>query len=344
MAVKSKNAELGRRRSQGGFTLIQLMIVVGVVAIVGAMAVFGIVSARQRVRLNNSARLLASYLEKARVDSIRRHAMAADQMAGVVIGEDSHSYTVRLDLDGNGTIDSQKITLEDGIVFVGDMASTSFDWRGRFVGTDTKISYTLEYGSDQRTVDVTHSGDITVDSREYLDDVPNVNVNENLSPIDNGSTVNGNNQATPTPTPSPAPSPTPDSRPSPSPTPDQDPSPTPMPSPTPLPSPTPDSSPTPNPSPTPVPSPTPTPSPAPCVVSSNSPLSIHKNGGSGTMTFSVAGGTGSFTFTGGPSNLDVVATSGTSFTVTSNNNSRGDFQLTFSTPCGSREVTVTVIN
>ena len=70
MAVESKT--LAKHGRQDGFTLLQVVIVVLVIAVVGGMAVFGIVQARQRIRLTNSARLLASYLEKARVDSIRR--------------------------------------------------------------------------------------------------------------------------------------------------------------------------------------------------------------------------------------------------------------------------------
>ena len=243
MAVERKT--LAKHGRQNGFTLLQVVIVVLVIAVIGGMAVFGIVQARQRVRLTNSARLLASYLEKARVDSIRRHASTADQMAGVSINGDEASYTVRIDLDGNGAIDTLNVALDNGIKFVGDKALTAFDWRGRFVSTDvtkTKISYTLEYGIAQRSVDVTHSGDVTIDSGEYLDDVPNVNVNSNLSGIDSGSTVNGNNQPTPTPNPyptaTPVPPPTEDPTPTPIPTPPPDPTPTPQPTPIPEPTPT----------------------------------------------------------------------------------------------------------
>ncbi len=83
MAVESKNASITKPGQQTGFTLLQLMIVVLVIAVIGGMAAFGIVEARQRIRLTNSARMLASYLEKARVDSIRRHAVNTDEMAGL---------------------------------------------------------------------------------------------------------------------------------------------------------------------------------------------------------------------------------------------------------------------
>lgn len=146
MAVENKT--LAKHGRQNGFTLLQVLIVVLVIAVIGGMAVFGIVQARQRIRLTNSARLLASYLEKARVDSIRRHATELDQMAGVTINNDDSSYTVRIDFDGNGTVDTLNVVLDNGIKFVGHKYLTAFDWRGRFRSTDatkTKVSYTLEY-------------------------------------------------------------------------------------------------------------------------------------------------------------------------------------------------------
>jgi len=57
--------------AQRGFSLMQLMVTLAVVSIVSGLAVLGIASARQRIRLTNSSRLLASYAEKARVDSVR---------------------------------------------------------------------------------------------------------------------------------------------------------------------------------------------------------------------------------------------------------------------------------
>lgn len=347
MAVESKNASVTKPNGHRGFTLLQMLIVIVVIAVIGGMAAFGIAQARQQLRLTNSARLLASYLEKARVDSIRRHAVNAGDMAGVTFLSATR-YQVRMDFDGNGTVESREITFDNGIFLVNNPIPTRFDWRGRFVSdlpTDTKISFTLQYGTstNQRTVDVTRAGDVTIDAREYMDDVPDVNTNVNLSSIDSGSTVNGNSNPNPSPSPSPDldPSPTPN----PSPTPDPDPSPTPYPSPTVDPSPTPVPSPTVSPDPTPSPQPSPSPSPAPCEVTiAPSALSIHKNGGVGDLSFTITGGSGAVSFVSGPSNISVVETSTNNFRVTSLNNSRGDFTLYFNTPCGPRQVTVTVIN
>lgn len=348
MAVESKNKSVTKPGHQKGFTLLQLMIVVLVIAVIGGMAAFGIVQARGRIRLTNSARMLASYLEKARVDSVRRHAVNFDDMAGLTVTSPT-SYQVRLDFDSNGTVETRDITLDNGIVFANNSIPTRFDWRGRFRSIDptkTRETFTLQYGTsagDQRTVDVTRSGDVTINSREYLDDIPNVNVNSNLSGIDSGSTVNGNTN--PSPSPSAYPSPSPDPNPSPNPSPSASPSPSPYPSPSPSASPSPNPSASPSPSPSLNPSPSPSPSPAPCVVTiTPTALSIRKNGGGGDLSFTITGGSGAVSFAGGPSNLQVTQTSTYNFQVTSLNNSRGDFTLYFSTPCGSRQVTVSVTN
>lgn len=358
MAVESANVNRVRGNRQSGFTLMQLLIVVLVVGVIGGMAAFGIAQARQRIRLTNSARLLASYLEKARVDSIRRHAVNPNEMAGVTFTS-ATQYQVRLDFDGNGTVETRDINLDSGIFIANDPlpVPTRFNWRGRFQTilpydlTITKNTITLQWGnsaSDQRTVDITSSGDVTVGANEYLDDVPNVNVNSNLSPIDSGSTVNGNsNTPNPHPTPTPDPDPNPDPGPTPNPPPTPDPNPTPYPSPTLDPDPTPNPSPSPSPDPTPKPSPSPSPdpTPAPCVVDITPPAPlISKNGGSTTLSFSVTGGGGAVAFVSGPSNIEVTQVSAYSFRITSLNNSRGDFTLYFQTPCGSRQVIVTVTN
>lgn len=345
MAVEKKNASVTKPGGHRGFTLLQMLIVVVVIAVIGGMAAFGIAQARQRIRLTNSARLLASYLEKARVDSIRRHPINAGDMAGVTFLSATR-YQVRMDFDGDGTVETRDIDLDSGISLVNNAVPTRFDWRGRFLTNDpniTKVSFTLQYGSssDQRTVDVTRSGDVTIDSREYMDDVPNVNVNENLSGIDSGSTVNGNYNPSPSPSPTVDPNPSP----TPNPPPTPDPSPSPYPSPTTYPTPTPIPSPTASPSSSPSPQPSPSPSPAPCVVTITPPaLSIRKNGVAGNLSFTVTGGSGAVSFVSGPGNLTVTETSTYNFQVTSINNSRGDFTLYFNTPCGSRQVTVSVTN
>jgi hypothetical protein len=205
--------------------MIQVLVVLAVVSVVSGLAFLGISSAKQRIRLTNSSRLLASYVEKARVDSVRRHPLNAGDMAGVEV-LDKTTYRVKMDFDGDGVVETKVITLDSGVEFATDPIALVFDWRGRLVDldlTEIKVSIAMQWGddeSDQRVVDVTRSGDVTIDSDVYLDDVPNVNVNVGeLTGIDSGSTMNGNNNPNPTPTPSPTPTPVQDEEPTPEPTP-----------------------------------------------------------------------------------------------------------------------------
>src|SRR6185436_7974147 len=195
-------------KTQAGFSMMKLLITLAVVSIVSGFAIMGITSARQRIRLTNSSRLLASYAEKARVDSVRRHPLDPAQMAGIEV-LDRTRYRVTMDFDGNGTIETKDVTLDEGVVFATDPIALVFDWRGRLVDLDTtdiKVSIALQWGDDerdQRLVDITRSGDVTLDSDVYLDDIPNVNAISNRSGIDGGSTDIGNNNASPSPNPSP---------------------------------------------------------------------------------------------------------------------------------------------
>src|SRR5688572_27251217 len=106
-------------RTQAGFSLLQILIVLGVLRVVSALAFFGIASARQRIRLTNSSRLLASYVEKARVDSVRRHPLAPEDMAGIEV-LDKTRYRVKMDFDGDGTVETREMTLDSGVEFATD--------------------------------------------------------------------------------------------------------------------------------------------------------------------------------------------------------------------------------
>ena len=59
-------------RQQRGFTITQMVITITIIAIVSVAGVLGIKNARAEFRLQNNARLFATYIEKARADAIRR--------------------------------------------------------------------------------------------------------------------------------------------------------------------------------------------------------------------------------------------------------------------------------
>ncbi|HEU4766743.1 MAG TPA: hypothetical protein VFS77_05190 [Pyrinomonadaceae bacterium] len=357
MSAITRTTKRKKSKSQHGFSLMQLLITVGVVAIVSAFAVYGIASARQRIRLTNSSRMLASYVEKARVDSVRRHPTDPDLMAGIEV-LNTTTYRVKMDFNGDGSVETKDFNLDEGVVFATDPIALVFDWRGRLVDlplTEIKVSIAMQWGddaNDQRVVDVTRSGDVTIDSDVYLDDVPNVNVNVNgLTGIDGGSTSNGNNNPTET-TPPGDETPTDPGGGGVSPIDPGDGLPidpggdTPIdPGDNPQPDPDPDPEESPNPDPEQSPDPGAEPTPTSCLITittSPNPLTFSKHTG-GTVAFSV-NPSGVVDFTGGPNNLGVTRVSGNTFQVSSLNNTRGNFTLNFNTPCGARTVSVSVTN
>jgi len=258
--------------NQHGFTIMQMVVTVAIVAIVSTFGVLGITRARAQYRLQNSARQLAVYLEKSRADAIRRHAATGSE-SGVQqpFGPGTNTYIVRMDF-GTGTLTTRTFQLESGITFLTNAQITAFDWRGRI---PARTVYQLTNGIDDPVpVDVSGSGDVTVGDQHFADDkIPGVAI----------AAVTGDviPDATPTPTATPPPAlppPNDSATPTPTPTPngngngngsgsgDTNPNGNPHSSPTPTPIPTPTPTPTPTPPPGSTPTPTPTPLP-PCVVS-----------------------------------------------------------------------------
>jgi type II secretory pathway pseudopilin PulG len=164
-------------KALGGFSVIELILVMGVVAIISAVAVLGITRSRNAMNLQSSTRLFASYVEKARLDAIRRHDVTNIDISG------PNKYTVSMDFDGTGSVTTRTFTLEKGIVFTdstnaaytvdGTGAVTSpsgeavswadFNWRGRT--SQCSMLFRMQNTNSVRsTVQVAGSGDVTIDT------------------------------------------------------------------------------------------------------------------------------------------------------------------------------------
>ncbi|MFN2455163.1 MAG: Tfp pilus assembly protein FimT/FimU [Pyrinomonadaceae bacterium] len=165
-----------------GFSMLELLIVMVIIAIVSAFAVMGITRSRNTARLQNSARIFAGYVEKARLDAIRRHDATNIDITG------PSTYAVTMDFDGTtppGTaLPVRTFQLEKGVVFTdstgaaftvnasGDVVGSStseippsadFNWRGRT--TECSMLFRMKNSnSTQSAVQVAGSGDITIDS------------------------------------------------------------------------------------------------------------------------------------------------------------------------------------
>jgi Tfp pilus assembly protein FimT len=174
MRESLKNYRTGER----GFSLIEMVVTIGVIFIVVGFAALGITRARASMRLQNSARIFAGNLEKARIDAIRRRSAAQVDIAS------STAYDVTMDFNGNGTTTTRRYYLESGVNFTdstgatmtidadgnctscpsGELApSIDFDKRGRTLDCTTLFRL-KNSNSATSIVQVMGSGDITVDS------------------------------------------------------------------------------------------------------------------------------------------------------------------------------------
>ena len=126
-----------------GVSVLELLIVITMLAVVTGFAVMRIVRARQVIIRANAAQELSSYLEKARLDSVRRHPNTTAEMAQVSI-VNATFYSVTIDSDGNGTLDAPKVIslpVNSGLQFNGTFPRTIyFNWRGRTVDSTNTIA------------------------------------------------------------------------------------------------------------------------------------------------------------------------------------------------------------
>lgn len=174
-----------------GFSVLELLIVITMIAVVTAFALMRVVESQRAMRLSDSAREFTAYLEKARIDSIRRHAQTAAEMARITINNPT-SYTVTIDLEGSGTPRSRTINLpQPGITFnlPSFPAIIQFNWRGRTVDAVTGLNVInpapfnmIDASGHTATINVTGSGDPSVNSNINVSPVSTSAVSVNLRP------------------------------------------------------------------------------------------------------------------------------------------------------------------
>src|SRR5215210_4831711 len=119
-----------RSGQEGGFSLLQVMVTAAVMLTIGTFALMGISSARANMRLAGSARRFAAYVEKARIDAVRRHVSSAAPTR--IEFPDNRTYRITMDFDGSGITTTRDFKFEDGVVLLSNAPTPiTFDWRGR---------------------------------------------------------------------------------------------------------------------------------------------------------------------------------------------------------------------
>src|ERR1041385_68466 len=130
-------------RDERGFTILQTLIALAVMGVICGFAVIGLASAKASLRLQNSVRQLSAYLEKARLDAIRRHG------ASSLVFSDTGTYVVTMDFDGSGTVSTRTIPFEQGVSVISTpLPSVNFNWRGR----TSACTLTFAVRSEERRV------------------------------------------------------------------------------------------------------------------------------------------------------------------------------------------------
>lgn len=178
-------------RDERGFTILQTAIALAIMGVICGFAAMGLLQAKAKLRLQNSVRQLAGYLEKARLDAIRRH--GTSNVAFI----DNSTYVVTMDFGGTGTLTSRTIPFEQDIsVFSSDLPTVNFNWRGRTQSCTVTLAVRNGPGQ-QSNVDVSDAGDVTVDGNvEVFPSVSYAPVNSSsdvqTTAVVSGSTVRNN--------------------------------------------------------------------------------------------------------------------------------------------------------
>jgi Tfp pilus assembly protein FimT len=171
-----------------GASIVELIIVVMVIGVMSAFALIQVQSARSSMRVQNSVRQLSSYMEKARVDAVRRHDVAS------VTFNSPTTYTVTMDFNNSGHAFPRTFNFQDGVKMASsDLPNVTFNWRGRTVssGLSCVTTFSVSDGKSGLSVDVSGSGDVTVENQQPT--LPNVTYNNTLTSSDgiNGRAVVG---------------------------------------------------------------------------------------------------------------------------------------------------------
>ncbi|HET6852709.1 MAG TPA: prepilin-type N-terminal cleavage/methylation domain-containing protein [Pyrinomonadaceae bacterium] len=167
-------------RNDHGVGMMELVIVMALVGVISAFALVQIRSARAALRVQNSVRQLASYMEKARVDAVRRHSTS------IVSFTDLRTYSVTMDFDSSGSATTRTFKFQDGVQLASsELPNVRFNWRGRTLNAGSSCVTTFAVSDPSGSglsVDVSGSGDVTVENQQPT--LPNVTYNNGLNSTD----------------------------------------------------------------------------------------------------------------------------------------------------------------
>ena len=169
-SVDRRRGRVSRRSSasQRGASTIELWIVITIMATILILAVMSQRNSQTLMRRSSAAQEFATYIEKARADSVRRHADAGAESQVRITS--ATTYTVTLDFNYDGATETRTITLPPRITFVYDATNPPtaivFDWRGR-VADVSGVRPMRANGQADLALNLSNSGDIAV-NRSFI--------------------------------------------------------------------------------------------------------------------------------------------------------------------------------
>jgi type IV fimbrial biogenesis protein FimT len=141
-----------------GFTLVELMVTVAVIAIVSSVTAVNVVRQLPRYRLTNAASQLAWTFRGLRMRAISQH------HAVTVTFTNNHVYTVWTDRNDNGISDSDEVqTVDINVAYPGVHFASTANPTFNPTGTVTNLpTITLTNPSGSKTLTTNILGDVTI--------------------------------------------------------------------------------------------------------------------------------------------------------------------------------------
>jgi type II secretory pathway pseudopilin PulG len=165
------NAPLIHKRlgNAAGVTVIDLLIAVAMIGVITGFLLVNYFQGRRAIDRTKTAVEFANYLQKARLDSMRRSAKDIDEMAQVRVFN-RRFYSVALDADGDGQLDIplvMTLPAEQGVEINGPFPKTFiFDWLGQTVDAQnihtTPEPINVSNSSGASTIKFTETGKVVV--------------------------------------------------------------------------------------------------------------------------------------------------------------------------------------
>jgi type II secretory pathway pseudopilin PulG len=157
------------KQKQSGFSVTELLLVVAMISAVGGFVVLSLVRGNRAAYRTDTAVEIAGYLQKARVDSMRRNPKDLAQMAQVKIFNRKF-YSLVIDGDGDGNLDIplvKSLPEQGGIEINGPFPKTYiFDSQGQTVDSQnnrvTPQPLTVGNGSGASAIKFSDDGKIVV--------------------------------------------------------------------------------------------------------------------------------------------------------------------------------------